>query len=61
MQKCPAIEVTTTHSAPAATVREPRIDDYLRRGVIAYEIAEKRWGVGMHNRQLQRRLLTGER
>jgi hypothetical protein len=42
-------------------VRESGIDDYLRCGVIVCEIAEKRWRVGMHNRQLQRRLLTGKR
>jgi hypothetical protein len=33
-------------------VRERRIDDYLRCGVIVCEIAEKRWCIGMHNRQL---------
>jgi hypothetical protein len=42
-------------------VREPRVDDYLRWGVIACEIAGKRWCVSMHHRQLQRRFLTGER
>ena len=63
MQKCPAIEVTTTHSAPAGNkaVREPGIDEYLRCCVIACEIAEKSWRVGMHNRQLERRLLASER
>src|SRR6266566_380509 len=39
-------------------VREPSIDGYLRCGVIIYEIAKKRRRVGMHNRQLQRRLLA---
>jgi hypothetical protein len=31
-------------------IRESGIDGYLRCGVIACEIAEKRWRVGMHNR-----------
>ncbi len=42
-------------------IREPHIDGDLRCGIIACEIAEKRRRVGMHNRQLQRRLLAGER
>ncbi len=42
-------------------VREPRINGYLRCGVIPCEIAEKRWRVGMYNRQLQLSPLTGER
>src|ERR1700679_1715005 len=42
-------------------VRESAIDGGLRGGFIPGQISQERWRVGMHNGQLQRGVLPGER